>query len=176
MVDTAGQGSPSSAIDAAGQSQAVQQAQSAHLRLLCLDATRPPDAWERAELAQSDSQRLTVLTKCDAAGSSTSAGISTSSLSGAGLDDLKQTIAQQLADSAAAHGDVVAGTAARCRDSLQRAESGLAGAIAALDASVGEEFVAGEIRVALDELGRVAGAIYTDDILDRIFSRFCIGK
>ena len=31
-------------------------------------------------------------------------------------------------------------------------------------------------RVALEELGRVAGAVYTDDVLDRIFSRFCIGK
>ncbi len=40
----------------------------------------------------------------------------------------------------------------------------------------GEELVAAEFRVALEELGRVAGAVYTDDVLDRIFSRFCIGK
>ena len=39
-----------------------------------------------------------------------------------------------------------------------------------------EELVAAELRVALEELGRVAGAVYTDDVLDRIFSRFCIGK
>ena len=32
------------------------------------------------------------------------------------------------------------------------------------------------MRMALDELGRVVGAVYTDDLLDRIFSRFCIGK
>ena len=36
--------------------------------------------------------------------------------------------------------------------------------------------IAAEIRSALDELGRVAGAVYTDDVLDRIFSRFCVGK
>jgi tRNA modification GTPase len=41
---------------------------------------------------------------------------------------------------------------------------------------VGEEFVAGDLRVTLEELGRVAGSVYTDDLLDRIFSRFCIGK
>ena len=40
----------------------------------------------------------------------------------------------------------------------------------------GEELIAGEVRMALAELGRVVGAVYTDDILDRIFSRFCIGK
>jgi tRNA modification GTPase len=32
------------------------------------------------------------------------------------------------------------------------------------------------VRSALDDLGRVVGAVYTDDVLDRIFSRFCIGK
>jgi tRNA modification GTPase len=30
--------------------------------------------------------------------------------------------------------------------------------------------------VTLAELGKVVGAVYTDDLLDRIFSRFCIGK
>jgi tRNA modification GTPase len=39
-----------------------------------------------------------------------------------------------------------------------------------------QEIVAAEMRIALDELGRVVGAIYTDDILERIFDRFCIGK
>ena len=42
--------------------------------------------------------------------------------------------------------------------------------------SAGEEFIAAELRLALDELGQVLGAVYTDDLLDRIFSRFCIGK
>ena len=40
----------------------------------------------------------------------------------------------------------------------------------------GEELVAVELRDALDQLGAVVGAVYTDDILARIFSRFCIGK
>ena len=39
-----------------------------------------------------------------------------------------------------------------------------------------DELTAAEIRIALVELGKVVGAVYTDDILDRIFSRFCIGK
>ena len=38
------------------------------------------------------------------------------------------------------------------------------------------ELVALELRLALEELGAIVGAIYTDDLLDRIFSRFCIGK
>ena len=39
-----------------------------------------------------------------------------------------------------------------------------------------QELLAIEVRQALDELGKIAGAVYTYDILDRIFSRFCIGK
>ena len=100
----------------------------------------------------------------------------TSSISGEGLDQLKQTIADRLTQLAGVQGDVVAGTAARCRDSLDRALSSLSAALEAINQDDGEEFVAGEIRVALEELGRIAGAVYTDDILDRIFSRFCIGK
>ena len=42
--------------------------------------------------------------------------------------------------------------------------------------SAGDELLAVEIRYALDELGKILGTVYTDDILDRIFRRFCIGK
>jgi tRNA modification GTPase len=38
------------------------------------------------------------------------------------------------------------------------------------------EVLALELRSALEELGAVVGAVYTDDLLDRIFTRFCIGK
>ena len=38
------------------------------------------------------------------------------------------------------------------------------------------ELLALELRGALEQLGAMVGAVYTDDLLDRIFSRFCIGK
>lgn len=38
------------------------------------------------------------------------------------------------------------------------------------------ELIALEIRLALDELGAMVGTIYADDLLDRIFTRLCIGK
>jgi tRNA modification GTPase len=65
---------------------------------------------------------------------------------------------------------------ARCDDSLRQAAAGLQRALAAIEQRVGEEIVAAELRAALDELGRIVGAVYSDDVLDRIFSRFCIGK
>ena len=57
-----------------------------------------------------------------------------------------------------------------------RAEEALGSASATLLAGGGEELVALELRLAIDELGKVVGAVVTDDILDRIFQRFCIGK
>jgi len=39
-----------------------------------------------------------------------------------------------------------------------------------------QELLALELRLALDQLGELVGAVFTDDLLDRIFSRFCIGK
>jgi tRNA modification GTPase len=71
---------------------------------------------------------------------------------------------------------VVPGTAARCRESLRLAAECVGRACHLLQANLGEELVAAEVRVALDELGRVVGAIYTEDLLDRVFSRFCVGK
>jgi tRNA modification GTPase len=69
-----------------------------------------------------------------------------------------------------------ASISARCAESLASARLGLRRALDAIDERVGDEWVAAELRSALDELGRIVGAVYTDDILDRIFSRFCIGK
>jgi tRNA modification GTPase len=71
---------------------------------------------------------------------------------------------------------VVAGTAARSRASLAAAAEALAEAQTLASTAAGEELVAAELRLALQALGEVVGAVYTDDVLDRIFSRFCIGK
>jgi tRNA modification GTPase len=38
------------------------------------------------------------------------------------------------------------------------------------------ELLAVELRLALDALGQLVGAVYTEDLLGRVFSQFCIGK
>ena len=44
------------------------------------------------------------------------------------------------------------------------------------DGSLGDELVAFETRTGIETLGEIVGTIYNDDLLDQIFSRFCIGK
>ncbi len=75
-----------------------------------------------------------------------------------------------------AEADLPASTGARYRDSLVGTKVALGSASQTLRDGGGEELVALDLRLALDELGKVVGAVVTDDILDRIFQRFCIGK
>ncbi len=71
---------------------------------------------------------------------------------------------------------VVPLTAARCQASLKNAIEALLHAKKAAEFQQGDEVIASEIRLSLEEIGLVAGTVYTDDILDALFSRFCIGK
>ncbi len=52
----------------------------------------------------------------------------------------------------------------------------MAAAIETTQLGGGHEFVSAELRAVVNCLGEVTGAVYTDDILDRVFGRFCIGK
>jgi tRNA modification GTPase len=180
IIDTAGRFTTptTTAIETAAQSLAAQQVENADLMLLCLDASQPLQEWEKQQLrARNDSRTLTVWTKTDlpvACNDEVSrSAVHTSSHTGAGIDELRRTIERALEPIDSESG-VVVGTADRCRESLRLAAEALQRA--RTNAAAGEELVAAEIRVALDELGRVVGAVYTEDILDRVFSRFCIGK
>jgi tRNA modification GTPase len=101
--------------------------------------------------------------------------LSCSSATGAGLDELAERIRGWIADAAAGGHHGIQATAARCAGSLRNAQAALAAAVKLAEYD-GEELIAAEIRVALDALGEVVGAICTDDVLDRVFSQFCIGK
>jgi tRNA modification GTPase len=201
LVDTAGVdgASPSGSIDRQAQEQASVQTARAPIRLLCLDASRPPNAWELARLAASDPRtELVVLTKIDQADNGTaysSAGaetwlagdkrerclylpgaVETSARSGAGLQRLRERLRTLALESAQAATHAVEATAVRAGDSLERTVAALERAAGLNAQHVGDELVAAEVRAALDELGTLGGALASDDLLDRIFRRFCIGK
>lgn len=182
LVDTAGVEPESHASDGgirqAAQAATSEQSRHAQVRILCVDASRPMNAWEQDQLA-GDSLALVVLTKMDVVSRAPwehhTGFLKTSGVTGEGIAELRQRIAEAVLASRSS-GDVVAGTAARCRESLRHAAECLDHARQAHKTGAGEELIAAEVRMALDELGKVVGAVYTDDLLDRIFSRFCIGK
>ena len=186
LVDTAGVQSVSDfgAIEAAAQQLGAEQHRGAHLQVLCLDATRAIDHREHEILSRAERGGLIVAwTKCDAAEARAKRqcaeaviAVDTSAKCKTGLDRLQQVMASRLAACVLPECGVVAGTAARCRASLGSAALALGRADELNACAGGEELLAAELRSALAELGAVVGAVYSDDILDRVFSRFCIGK
>jgi tRNA modification GTPase len=64
----------------------------------------------------------------------------------------------------------------RHRDALVKAEHSLRQAYESLDSGLPLDLVAVDLRAALDHIGTITGHVTTEDILDRVFSEFCIGK
>lgn len=182
LIDTAGQSTNplefSHPVDSAAQSAAAEQSRAADVRVLCVDSTRPPDEWERSRLQEaSDRGQIVVLTKCDLSGDYylDCPALKTSSVAGEGIERLRGEVRRRVLLARAGRCETVVETAVRCRDSLRTV--GECVDRARRTASAGqEELSAAEIRLALAELGKVVGAVYTDDVLERIFGRFCIGK
>lgn len=184
LSDTAGLGDATDPLSRAAHSATWQQIDQAALVLLCCDRSQPlaPDERRLADrLAQAQTPWLVVWTKCDLPPAQPAPcealggeAICTSSRTGEGLAPLREAILRRL-EADLGETSVVASTAERCRHSLAAAAAALDRARQAAQQPA-EELVAAELRLALDALGEVTGSVYTEDILDRIFQRFCIGK
>ena len=91
------------------------------------------------------------------------------------IDELKHkiyssTVKQQFG------GDETLVTNIRHLEALKKTETALAGLLNGIDTQVTSDFLAMDIKQALHYLGEITGAVTTDDLLDNIFSKFCIGK
>ena len=168
-------------IDAAAQEASLSRVRTANLRLLCLDSNRGLNLFERQLIDGLDPEStLIVLTKCDLTRNIQFDGEYhlTSSVPGkvAGVSSLWDSVCDKLAQSRAGDSEVVGSTLSRCRQHIGEVYHGLAAGKGAALAGVGDEIIAAELRHSLEHLGQIVGTVYTDDILDRIFGRFCIGK
>ncbi|HUQ68995.1 MAG TPA: tRNA modification GTPase [Planctomycetaceae bacterium] len=177
LIDTAGWDDAADPIGAAMQSLRAGQMSHADLVVWCTAADAPPS--ERSaddELRRTLSNPvLPIVTKADIV--SAADALAVSAITGDGLAALQEHICEMLGATTSAGRQWIGSTAARCQESLRTAADALHRAVAAAShPSTGDELVAVELRSALDHLGAIVGAVYTDDVLDRIFSKFCIGK
>jgi len=107
--------------------------------------------------------------------------VAVSALRGTGIDTLEDAFFRAVTgydyseEKMAAQGEASI-TTLREKDALVRALRGLAKSKEAIDAQVARECLALELRGALDAIGEVVGETTSEDILNRIFSSFCIGK
>lgn len=90
-----------------------------------------------------------------------------------GLDLLEQSLNKQL-DIGAGEGDFLARN--RHLSCLQSAQISVARGLSQFETNAASELLAEDLRLAQDELGKITGAITSDELLGEIFSSFCIGK
>jgi len=102
--------------------------------------------------------------------------VNTSTLTGTGLPQLEETIAELVLAGKSLHSESVLVTSMRHSEALRRAAEHLRAASTTLERRLPLDFVSIDLRAAYDTLGEITGETASDDLLERIFSEFCIGK
>ena len=100
----------------------------------------------------------------------------TSTLSGEGLPELEETVANLVLAGKTLHSESALVTSARHQEALRLAAEHLQASLVPLDRGLPLDFVSIDLRAAYDALGEITGETASDDLLDKIFSEFCIGK
>ncbi len=93
-----------------------------------------------------------------------------------GIGDLKQAILKKVLGQPAEAGETIFVSRLRHRNLLQQALEALHNALKAMEDTSSSECLALELRMGLNHLGEIVGAVTNEEILDHIFRDFCIGK
>ncbi|MDJ1158712.1 tRNA uridine-5-carboxymethylaminomethyl(34) synthesis GTPase MnmE [Chelatococcus sp. SYSU_G07232] len=169
LVDTAGLRDTRDPIEQEGVDRARARAATADLVLRLSAIDSPPEL-----PCQDDAGVLHVCTKADLGTTTDGRGLVISALTGAGLDELLAAIRERAAG--ALGGGQALITRERHRHALTDTVEALDRAASAAEQRLPAELIAEDLRLAARALGRVTGRVDVDDVLDRIFSSFCIGK
>jgi len=182
-------GIPVQLIDTAGLRQALDEAESIGIRksmealadadlvLVVLDASEPaaPEDEELLRTAQ-DRTAVIVRNKCDLASIDLPSGVRTSALTGEGIPELRAEILRHIGGEAGAQAEAGFLTNVRHQGLVHDSLVALKNAAGAVNAKVPHEMLLLDLYTALRPLDAITGATTTDDILNLIFSTFCIGK
>lgn len=185
LWDTAGIRETDDQIEQIGVGLARGYMEKADAVLIVLDGSEPlmPDDKLLLDITRKQ-KALIVINKNDLSGAAIERDIQqmvglnnicrVSAKTGDGISKLKENLRLLLLDSVAESPVVI--TNARHRSALERSERALRRAVASLREGYAPEFVAIDLSDAREALEEITGVISNEDILDRIFSDFCIGK
>jgi tRNA modification GTPase len=184
LIDTAGLRTTSCEIEQQGVERAHHHASQADVNLVVVDASVPLPQSILAHLESlPETTTLIVFNKCDLGTPPTLprilsgyATVETALLTKDGISSLQDAIvaALGLAEPAPPHAVI----SERHRAALMTAQGHTVAAIEVLgvDGLDNSAFAASDLRLAAESIGQITGACYSDDLLDTIFRRFCIGK
>ena len=183
FVDTAGLQETDDVVEQEGVRRSRASLGQADLVLHVLDASEPltPDARERlAELA--DHKCIVVLNKNDLPAQLGQAdmhgnqAVPVSCVSGDGVEALKDAIRTSVWDGEITSEMLEVMVNSRHQEALNRAKTSLQASLDQLRAGAVLDLVAVDLRIATNAIGEIVGKTTTEDLLDSIFSTFCIGK
>jgi len=173
LVDTAGMGETTDRIDALGQAMSRRFQEGADLVVVCDDGRTDGRAGWR--LGDSAIGRLVVRTKADLGGGGE--GLPVSALTGAGLPELQRAIVERLFQRGAGFADLEpALTRERHREALTGAREALARTAEQLRPGGESVLAAHHVQEAVRALDSLVGSVDVEEVLDRVFASFCVGK
>lgn len=180
LVDTAGLRETADTVEGMGIEVARRYLAAADLVLFCVEAGREMEADERRFVEERDRARiLLVRTKADAAPDphSPDDDLVVSAVSGAGMPALREALLRNVFGGILGEpGEAPLVTRERHARALRAAREEVAAFVDALDAAVPMEFAATHLRAAAGALEDLLGIVTVDDVLDRVFGTFCVGK
>jgi tRNA modification GTPase len=191
LTDTAGLRETADQVEQIGVERSRSAAGGADILLHVMDASVSPDVAEhlkRMSVHSEEQHFIPVLNKCDLLpawpasivapnmDASPGAVVAVSARTGQGLDLLRARLAHVAAGDRSLGSDEVCITSERHRDVLIRAEASLERAVAGLKRGATEEYLAFDIREAASALAEITGEVSSEEVLNHIFERFCIGK
>ncbi len=179
FIDTAGYRDTEDVVEAMGIERTLERLKAATVVLWVMDGTEDAALKERlgAEMKAVGKTVIALRNKADqyalSAGTMMNDQLIISAKERWGLDVLK---AELLRQALAQKTDGALVSNVRHYEALKNADAALDRVTAALGLGVSGELLAADIREALFQLGLITGQITTDDLLESIFTRFCIGK
>ncbi len=185
LTDTAGLRDTEDVIEAEGVKRSQEAFEKADLAVYLKDLSQEVTPEERKDIARfqksaGDTPFVLIGTKNDIAldieDERMDYDLKISALEGEKIDELKKLMKQRALENKEYDSSSLLVTSSRHRDALQNAQENVRSALKALDQGMTGDFLSIDLRSALKDLGTITGEITTEDILDSIFSRFCIGK
>ncbi|MFT3722692.1 MAG: tRNA uridine-5-carboxymethylaminomethyl(34) synthesis GTPase MnmE [Hyphomonadaceae bacterium] len=179
VADTAGLREASDVIEAEGVRRALERAEEADLRIWVSDAA-DVSRETGAGLGEVRPGDVRVLNKVDLLSSAPAAAggedvFVVSARTGAGFDGLERRLTQIVRERLETD-EAPLVTRARHRELVEEALGAVERALEGARIGMGAELVSEDLRLAARALGRITGSIDAEDLLDRIFSQFCVGK
>ena len=177
FIDTAGIRETKDVVEKIGVDKSFEKLNEADLVILVLDGSRPLKEEEKELLDKVKTKNhIIFINKSDLNKKINIEGISGNTKETNGLDDLKKAIINVLESNTRINKDMTYISNARQLSLIKKADNSLKKALNGLKENIPVDVVTIDIESAKNNLGEILGENYKDDLLDELFSRFCIGK